>query len=479
MSDIHITREMLRGVAHGDLALRFLLDVGYHHLSTLCPTCRAEILAWSQEQALGHSEPKPLVSVLPPLLERHAGDAAAERVVAERDLLELLRLPHPDRLPRIRRARGRFRGVTLAALLLEASREKMPADFQAVHELAETALTVLRHTPAGLTNGELMVRAVSYMGNAKRAMSRLQEARSRFEFARSLVRFEGVTESLALAELDWFEGALAMDQRRFRSAEQMLGRAVVLSLLAAGPLQAARPMLTLGTMYYNRGEYRKAIEVTQLAVGLLPGDQDELFYLSCRHNLALYLCEAGRCHEAADALEQDEPLYARFPEPFTQLRLLWVRGKIAAGLGQRDAAERAFNEARDGFLSQGVGYDAAMVSLDLALLFAQQRRTGDLLRVAEEMHPIFEAQDVHREAAAAILLFQKAARKQAVTCRRARRARPLSALRPERSGLSLCPTIMNPGSPQQPGGQARWKSPATTWSLLSPLPGLAKNLGLC
>jgi tetratricopeptide (TPR) repeat protein len=292
VSDIHVTREILRAVAHGDLHPHVLLDAGYRHLSALCPTCREEILAWSREHA-GLAESKPLLPVLPTLLHRHSSALAAERTAARRDLQELLRLPHAERLARLRRARERFRSATLAALLLETSREKMPADFHAVHELAETALTVLQRVPGSAFYGELMVRAVTYMGNAERATGRLQQARSRFEFARSLVRFEGVTDSLALAELDWFEGALAMDQRRFRSAEHLLGRAIVLSLLAAGPPQAARPMLTLGTMYYNQGEYGKAVEVTQLAAGLLPGDQDELFYLSCRHNLAVYLCEAG------------------------------------------------------------------------------------------------------------------------------------------------------------------------------------------
>lgn len=335
--------------------------------------------------------------------------------MARRDLLELLRLPHSDRLVRIRRALERFRGPALATLLLEKSREKMPADFQAVHELAEAALAVLRRASAGVINGELMVRAATYMGNAERATGRLQEARSRFEFARSLVRFEGVTDSLTLAELDWFEGALAMDQRRFRSAEHLLNRAIILLLLAGGPPQGARPMLTLGGMYFNRGDYGKAIEVTRLALGLLPGDQDERFFLSCRHNLSIYLCEEGRYQEAAEALEQDEEMYTHFPEPFTQLRLLWLKGKIASGLGQADAAEQAFLEARNGFLHQGIGYDAAMVSLDLALLFARQGRAGDVLRIAEEMHSIFEAQDVHREAVAALLLFQKAARDRAAT----------------------------------------------------------------
>ena len=66
-------------------------------------------------------------------------------------------------------------------------------------------------------------------------------------------------------------------------------------------------------------------------------------------------------------------------------------------------------------MRQGIGYDAAMVSLDLALLYLQDGRTGEVRRVAEEMVTIFSAQDIHREATAALLLFQDAARREAVT----------------------------------------------------------------
>ena len=67
------------------------------------------------------------------------------------------------------------------------------------------------------------------------------------------------------------------------------------------------------------------------------------------------------------------------------------------------------------FIEEGIPYDTALVSLDLALLYARQRRTADLKRLAEEMVPIFSAQDVHREATAALVLFQDAARREAVT----------------------------------------------------------------
>jgi hypothetical protein len=118
-----------------------------------------------------------------------------------------------------------------------------------------------------------------------------------------------------------------------------------------------------------------------------------------RYNLALQLTESGQHEEAADILESDAALFAQMQEPWTQLRLLCIRGKIAAARGELPDARRLFEEARAGFIDQGVGFDVAIVSMELAFLHL---RTGDLAAVkalAEEMVPLFQAQDVsHRRA---------------------------------------------------------------------------------
>ncbi len=62
-----------------------------------------------------------------------------------------------------------------------------------------------------------------------------------------------------------------------------------------------------------------------------------------------------------------------------------------------------------------MGYDAALVSLDLALLFAQEGCHEDLKRLASELMPIFEARDVHREAIVALLMFRQACEEERVT----------------------------------------------------------------
>lgn len=78
-------------------------------------------------------------------------------------------------------------------------------------------------------------------------------------------------------------------------------------------------------------------------------------------------------------------------------------------------AEEGFRLVRDGFLQEGNAYDAALVALELATMYAEQGRTGEVKALAEEMVPAFEAQDVHRETLAALILFRDAARTEKVT----------------------------------------------------------------
>ena len=62
-----------------------------------------------------------------------------------------------------------------------------------------------------------------------------------------------------------------------------------------------------------------------------------------------------------------------------------------------------------------MGYDAALVSLDLARLLAAEGCTDDLKRLAAELMPVFESRDVHREAIVALLIFQRACEEERLT----------------------------------------------------------------
>jgi hypothetical protein len=86
---------------------------------------------------------------------------------------------------------------------------------------------------------DLLARAVAYRGNAERATGDLAGAEDTLRSARGLIRNKGVTDPVVYAEVDWIEGALLKDQRRFKEAEELLVRAVNLYGLAGAKEEVA------------------------------------------------------------------------------------------------------------------------------------------------------------------------------------------------------------------------------------------------
>jgi hypothetical protein len=141
---------------------------------------------------------------------------------------------------------------------------------------------------------------------------------------------------------------------------------------------------------------------------LIDPEREPRLLLCARHTRVFYIADLGRFQEAQRLYFEARPLYRSFNEPWVQNRRKWVRGKIAKGLGQLRQAETQLLSARDGFLAEGIPYDTALVSLELALLYAEQGRTEDLKRLSAEMVPVFASRHIHREALAALTFFRQA-----------------------------------------------------------------------
>lgn len=414
LSDIHITPEILEAVEKGELPPRVLVELGWSHLLNLCPACEQGFRTW-QERRRAPADFNAAIRWLPVLVERQAAEAERERDTATKDLRTLLGLSQEERLARIRRAVSRFRSLPLATLLLAEARSSIPADPRRVYELAEAAEAVLLRTPHVPGYFGALSCATAYRANALRATGKIKEAEERFLRTRSLLRSEERPDLLVYAEVDWLEGVLRKDQRRFGEAEALLIRSASLFKLAGERIEAARPLLALGLLYGERQELALAIETTEMALRDLGPGTDPRLSCYARHNLILFLCEAGLYREAKESLQEHRELYRDHPDLYTQARLVWVEGKIALGLGRQGEAERLFSAVRQDFMDQGNGYDAAMVSLDLALVYRKTGRIAELKILAEEMHVVFASEDLHRETLAALRLFEEAAREERLT----------------------------------------------------------------
>ena len=178
---------------------------------------------------------------------------------------------------------------------------------------------------------------------------------------------------------------------------------------------AGRALLKKAYTYDQMGEPGRALVVLQEASPLVDAARDPRLLLCLRHNVVWSLTTLGRYQEARELLPEVEALSREIGNALDLARLRWAEARIAAGLGGTARAEEMFQEVRRALLGQGIGYDAALVSLELAALYARQGRTAEMKELAGEMLSIFQAADVHREALAALAVFQQAAAREAAT----------------------------------------------------------------
>lgn len=431
MTSFHVTFELLAAQDEGRITRQEVLENATRHLLETCPPCAAEYgafaaergeeLGWGEEDLErqpertehGASEYTHVVrgvAEAAPDLEEHLH---REAVQAARELRELLALPHEEALGKIHRARTRFRSPSLAQLLLAEVRSALPDRPREALERAELAEKVAwRLSSAGRPlpslQAELGVLAVAHQGNAHRVLDDLRAADRSFDFARGTADHNGVVDPAVLAELDALEGSLRRDQRRFGEAEHLIRRSVTLAVAAEDRLRVVRSLLKLGSLYHAQGALERALSQVDAALQALPPEAPHRLRLCAVHNRLDCLCDLGEHSIAEELLQEAQPLYRQFDDPWTVHRVGWLKGKIARGSGRMGEAISQLEVARMGFASAGARYDAALVSLELAELHLDAGRPSEGRRVAAEALPLFASLRIPREAAAALAQVRRA-----------------------------------------------------------------------
>jgi tetratricopeptide (TPR) repeat protein len=211
--------------------------------------------------------------------------------------------------------------------------------------------------------------------------------------------------------LPGLEAALRRDQRRFPEALKRISEALVLD---TGELKA-EILLTKARIHETLGDPESSTAALLQAASLIDPRREPRNAWVVRINLALDLCHLERFEEAESRLPAVRALAERLGEEIDLTRVLWMEGKVAAGLGRAGEALSAFEQARGVFRGRELTFDYALVSLELAVLFLEQGRTADVKTLAEEMLQIFRTQRIEREALAALRLFCDAALRETAT----------------------------------------------------------------
>jgi len=308
----------------------------------------------------------------------------------------------------------RFQTWALCRWMLSKSRLKAFAEGQQAVDWAALALRIATHL--GEEYGEESVTAIraealATLGNAHRVLDEFRVAEECFLGAEELLDRRGDGDPLLLAEVQNLKASLRLDQRRFSEARELVRRALKVFREQGERQKVGKLLLLESKIVEEEGDLVTSAEILRRASGEIDPQAEPGLFRMTRFNLLGVLVRQGPVEEAAALLSEVAPLFADEPAESThRLRLRWAEALIARGLGDLPVAEAALLEVQRELARREMGYDAALVSIDLGTLYLETGAVEALRSLAAELVPIFAAKDLSKEAFACLLLYQDACR---------------------------------------------------------------------
>lgn len=342
---------------------------------------------------------------------------AAEQAEAPSRVERLLGHPYERQLLMVRNA-TRYQTFAVCQELLAASWARRFDEPQRCVELAQAALAVSELLSAEEYGGgallDLKARCWAEVANGLRIYSDFRGADEAFRTAADLlVRGTGSPSEVA-RYLD-LRASLLSARSEYADAEEMVTRAVSL-YRELGDLSAlGAALIKKGMIAGYLGDLDREIVLVRQGLEVASSQLEARVVLVGWHNVITGLHDSGRDREALAALSRARPLYLDLADRAALLRFQWLEGVIARSLDRVEQAEGCLAEAREGFIRLGIAQDAALVSLELAALLADQGRQAEVCGLAAEMIAIFESRESRQETLAALILLRQAAERGRVT----------------------------------------------------------------
>jgi tetratricopeptide (TPR) repeat protein len=320
----------------------------------------------------------------------------------------------PAEMTIVLRAAPEYHRWAFVELLCDESERAASQDAGRARDLAVLAVRAALRLPAWEPWRRCVLGyAVAHLANALRVAGRLDVADRRMAAARRL-HASGLDPNRLLdpGRLFDLEASLRRAQRRFAESLDLLEKAAPLTRRPEHvSLKAA---FTLEVM----GEYQRAIQIlTELEPRVRKHPERRLKSIQ-RFNLAVCLSHVGRHRRAASLM----PVLRRLVngDELDKIRLRWLEGRIAAGLGETGEALAALAEARDGFAQHKLWYDVALSLVETAAIHLERGELAEAARISAELAPLFQESGIHEEARKALRIFAEAAERQAATAELAR-----------------------------------------------------------
>ena len=307
-----------------------------------------------------------------------------------------------------------FRDAGLCDLLCDESIRAAADSARRAVRLAKLAVLVALGVPG--TEGwrqRVAGYAWAHLANALRVAGRFLAAAEAFRRAEELWQ-AGAGEDPGLlneARVLSLQASLRRDRGDPAAALELLERALALDRWG----ETAALLLNQARALEDLGDFAASIGVLRQAAAQIDGEREPRKSWIVQYNLALNLSQLGRHADARLALPEVRALARRLGNQLDLLRVGWLEARIAARLGQTTEAAEGFERVRVGFARQGIAYDAAVVTLELADLYASVGSAGEINALARRSASIFQQRAVHREARRALHVFARAAEEERVS----------------------------------------------------------------
>jgi tetratricopeptide (TPR) repeat protein len=424
----HPTRETLEGFLRSSLPAHQVKTTLAHLLS--CDRCKQDMeplaaVMWNPDAAL-----QPVLSPEEDAAYEDSISAAfafalgrerelgSEKEAAERKVAAILHNPghNPNRTEALLSLGSPTWG--LCEVLLDKSRELRQTDRPAMLRLSALACDVAdRLDPAVYgreQRADLQARVWAELANAWRLSDDLSQAEAAMACARDL-RLQGTGDPLLFARIADLRASLLSDQRRFAESFRMLDAALAVHERYGDPHEAGRLTIMKGLYKGYAGDPEEGLQLLARGLSLVDRERDDKLVFHALHNILLLRVELGDFEEAGRQLEQMRPLYAAEATWLDLVKLSRIEGQIAAGLGRFDEAEALFMNTREELDRAGFGYEASLVSLNLAEVRLLQGKTAQVRRLVAELVMAFRVLGVEREAMVAVVLLRDAVEHDQVT----------------------------------------------------------------
>jgi tetratricopeptide (TPR) repeat protein len=311
-----------------------------------------------------------------------------------------------------------FWTVGLVEELLERSRGLRHENVASTVQYAQLARLAAENLDPGRYGGERVAdtraRAWAELGNAYRIADDLKQADQALAEAQALAE-TGSGDPLLAASIADLTASLRCHQRSFADAFRLLDTAYNLYIDHGDRHRGGRALISKGIYTGYSGQPEAALRLLSDGLRLIDHGREPALVAQALHATLRAYVDLGDHGFARVFVGKLRWLYVEHGGTMDFLKLSWLEGQIAAGLGDLSRAESAFVEVRAGMAEAGLAFKAALAGLDLAAVWFRQGKIGRIPPLVDEMLEAFQARGIDREAFAAVLLLRDAHRQQSLS----------------------------------------------------------------